>query len=394
MATSNVHRPVPHSPQTRMTVEQKALHQRIAAAGDPASVTRAERNQIYLQPLPDEEDRLCKEKVGLTMEELKSKAMASPDTLSEAETDIIISGASYDRNTPKSGTNSFWLFDLLDDEYQLACQVRDLLANDYDNEVKRRAHNRARAFDQDRSERNAQKRHERATAQAAKSKAARPQWLHDMFDAKLPRWGFVIFRITYSEGTEQKWQGFRATYETTMITQLHQCWRKAASLSSTHHPILVSDPSLDGADLGALRQRFKTMREQNEIPNRIATDCFLVVDEAVLNHPVILSKTLYRPKAPGEPDPWQYTLSLRAVDPDYDVLVPIPSEGDLSGYGGEITIPLPKVFDWLYYCFLAKSEDWETRCKVVKGGAAELMVSTICPFACSADIRAHTCVVL
>jgi hypothetical protein len=123
------------------------------------------------------------------------------------------------------------------------------------------------------------------------------------------------------------------------------------------------------------------MQERNEIPNRIATDCFLVVDEAVLNHPVILSKTPYQPKTAGEPDPWQYTLFLRAVDPDYDVLAPIPSEGDLSGYEGEITIPLPKVFDWLYYCFLTKSEDWETRYKVVKGGAAELIVSTICPFA-------------
>lgn len=75
MATRNVHRPVPHSPQTRMTAEQMELHQRIAAAADPASVTRAERNQIYLQPPPDEEDRLCKEKVDLTVEDPKGKAM-------------------------------------------------------------------------------------------------------------------------------------------------------------------------------------------------------------------------------------------------------------------------------------------------------------------------------
>lgn len=99
---------------------------------------------------------------------------------------LIIRGASYDRNTTNSGTNLFWLIDLLGDEYQLACQVRDLLTNGYDNEVKRRAHNRARAYGQDRSERNAQKRQERSTVQAAKSNAARPQWLHAMFDAKLP----------------------------------------------------------------------------------------------------------------------------------------------------------------------------------------------------------------
>ena len=326
-------------------------------------------------------------------EDLNSKAIASPDTLTEVETEIILFGASYDRNTPGSGTDSLWLFNLLDNEYQLARQVRGLLANDYDSEVIRLANKRYEAFAQVRSERKTQKRQERATAQAAKLKAARPQWLHDMFDAKLPRWGFVIFRTTYNEGTEQKWQCFEMTYAITMITQLNQCWSRAASLSSTHHPILVSDPSLDGADLGALRQRFRTMWEQNELPNRIATDCFLVVDEAVLNHPVILSKTPYQPKAPGAPDPWQYTLSLRAVDPDHDFLAPNPSEGDLSGYEGEITIPLPKVFDWLYYCFLSKSEDWETRYKVVKGGAAELMVSTISGFTSWADIRAHTCVI-
>ena len=81
------------------------------------------------------------------MEEFKSKVIASLDALTEAETDIIILGASYDRSIPKSGTNVFWHFDLLDDEYQLARQVRELLANDYNIEVNRRVYIRARAFD-------------------------------------------------------------------------------------------------------------------------------------------------------------------------------------------------------------------------------------------------------
>ena len=174
-------------------------------------------------------------------------------------------------------------------------------------------------------------------------RAARPQWLHDTFDANLPRWGFVIFRVTYSEVSEQKWQGFRTIHQTTMITRLEEYWRRAANLSSTHRPILVSDPSLEGADLSALRRQFKTMRVQNEIPNRIATDCFLVVNEAVLNHPVISSGFRHQPKAPGEPDPWQYTLSLRAVDRDHDDLVPSSPEGDLSSFQEDITNPLPKV---------------------------------------------------
>ncbi|KAL7789494.1 hypothetical protein V8C37DRAFT_386080 [Trichoderma ceciliae] len=191
-----------------------------------------------------------------------------------------------------------------------------------------------------------------------------------MFDAKLSRWGFAIFRTSYGEGTEHKWLCFKMAYGHTKKAQLCKCWGRATSLFYNHHPFLVSDPLLEGADIDVLRQRFKAMREQNEIPDRIAMDCFLIVDQTVLDQS---STTVYQPKLPGEPDPWQSTFSLRAINPDYDASAPIPVEGDSSGYKGEITIPFPKVFDWLYYCFLAKSEDWETRYKVVKGGAAEMM---------------------
>lgn len=350
-----------------MTAEQKALHQRILEVGDPASVTQAERNQIFLRPPPDEEDRLCQEKVGLTLAELKVKAMASADTLTETETNIIIHGADYERSTLDSTANSLWFFYLPDDERQLAQQVRDLLVDDYETEVRRRAHLHASACSH---AWRARRKQERAAIQAAKLKAARPQWLHDMFDAKLPQWGFVIFRTSYEEGTEQKWGVFCTTYNMTKITQLCEYLNRAANLTTTHRALFVSDPSLNRASIDILRQRFKAMKEQNEIPGRIATDCFLVVDEAVLDHPVILSKTQYKVKTHGESDPWKDTLFLKAVNPDYDTSVSEPSEG-------EITIPLPKVFDWLYYCFLAKSEDWETRYKVTKEGPAELMVRII-----------------
>jgi len=196
-----------------------------------------------------------------------------------------------------------------------------------------------------------------------------------MYDAKLPQWGFIIFRTAYGEGTDAKWQGFRFTYDMTMTTVLCKCWRRAASLCPTHRSVFISDSSLDKADVDILRRQFKIMRVQNQIPDRIATDCFLIVDEAVLNHRVISSKIIYTPKAPGDLDPWQSTLSLRAVDPDHDASAPAPSEGDLFEYEGEITIPLPRVFDWLYYCFLVKSEDWETRYKATRKGLAELLVA-------------------
>lgn len=172
MASSTVFNPFAKS---RMAPELKALFQRIAAAADPASVTRAERNQINQLPPPDEEDRLCKEKTGLTMEELKNKVMVDPETLTEVETYIIILGATHNLDMPGSGTSSFlWKMSLVDEEHQLARQVHHLLANDYDLEVKRRAHKRARAFDDIRKARNARKKQELVAVQAARRREVRP----------------------------------------------------------------------------------------------------------------------------------------------------------------------------------------------------------------------------
>lgn len=363
-------------PATKMTAEEKALYQRIAA--DPASATQAERHQIFGRPPPDEEDRLCKEKTGLTMKELQHKVMTDLESLTELETRIVTSGATYNLDGYSDiGHHALWYFNLVDDEHQLASQVYNLLVDDYEAEVGRRAHLHTRVFEDDRLARLAQRRQERAEAQAAKLRASRPQWVNHMYDAKVRQWGFVIFRTAYSEGTEQNWQHFQVVYINTRRRVFHETWRRSNNLFSMHQEILVSDPSLEGADLDVLRQRFKAMRERNEIPGCIATDCFLVADQAVLDHPVVLSKTQYQPRGPGEPDPWHNTFSLRVVNPDYDASAPIPPEEDLSGYEGVITIPLPKVFDWLYYCFFSKSEDWETRYKVVKGGEAEQMVSAI-----------------
>jgi len=363
MATSNMERP------TRMTDEQRELHQRIIA--NPTTVTRAERNEIYRHPTPEEEDRLCQEKIGLTMSELKEKAITNSDTLTETECDLIVYGASHERGNPDSRANSFWFINLPPDDVKLVQKARGLLASEYENEVFKRAYKRFKDFDSVRRERIAQKKQE---LQQASLKAARPQWLHDVYDARLPQWGFVIFRTAFGEGFDAKWGGFRFTYDKTMITVLNKCWGRAASLCSSHRSIFITDTSLDGANAGLLRQRFKIMKEQNQIPTGIATDCFLIVDEVVLNDRVISSKIIYTPKNPGDQDPWQSTLSLRASNPDHDASAPILSEGDLAGYEGEITIPLPRVFDWLYYCFLAKSEDWETRYKATRKGPAEFLV--------------------
>ncbi|KAF7936223.1 uncharacterized protein EAE98_002442 [Botrytis deweyae] len=355
----------------RMPPEDKALYERIATLEDPTSVTRAEKNQLLGVPPPDEEDRICKEKTGLTMAELENKVMTSSDTLSEEEVNIILFGVMWEpgKQSVNCKRNLLWSMNLVDEEQQLVAKVRDFLANDYDNEIHRLVYNRNRALDAVIKQRREQQR----AAMTARHVASRPRWVQELITAKLPQWGFVVFRTDYSEETDEKWRVFKGIYTMTGNTVLKDSWKRASPLIVTSQSIFVSDPVMDGADTDALRHRFKTMRERQEIPNGIAMDCFLVVDEAVLNHNFISSKTLYKPKPLGDRNPWEFALYLRAVDPDHNNPATITPQADTSDFTGEITIPLPKVFDWLYYCFMSKSEDWETRYLTIKGGPAELV---------------------
>jgi hypothetical protein len=50
------------------------------------------------------------------------------------------------------------------------------------------------------------------------------------------------------------------------------------------------------------------------------------------------------------------------VDPDHDPSAqPVYTEGPYAGFDGEIKVPLPKVFDWLFYTFFAGSKSWLVR---------------------------------
>ncbi|KAF7931261.1 hypothetical protein BELL_0797g00030 [Botrytis elliptica] len=355
----------------RMPPEDKALYERVALLTDPTSITRAEKNQLDGLPPPDEEDRLCVEKVGLTMAELKDKVAVSHVTLTQEEADIILFGVTWEPGNLASGKRYLlWSMDLINEERQLVEKVQISLGNPYDNAINRLASKRwdeLRQLNQPvREQKREQKAQEMRAAFAAQREAGRPKWVQEMLAAKLAHWGFVIFRTDYHEGTDKKWHVFKGIYRMTAATVLRDCWSKANTLVTTQKSLLVSDSELDGASLDTLRQRFKRMRENGEIPSGRATDCFLVVDRAALDHDVISTKTLYKPKSPGEADPWDTTLSLRAVDPDYKDTDALDSEG-------YIRIPLPKVFDWLYYCFMFKSEDWKMRYVNTKGGPAEVM---------------------
>lgn len=369
-----------HLGPERMTDEERELYQRIANAGsaEAAAVTRADRNRVLHRPEPEEEDRLCASKVGLTMPELRAKAITSPDTLTELECKIIMRGADFEN--PVNMRNPAWISNLPPEEGELAKRVWDLLDDGQENNAFQAALHRDRAaFKQQRDEniqdkirRNRERRsHERERME----REATPKWVNEIKDARLPRWGFVVFRTAYGQETDAAWLNFVDMYTLTGRAQLSKCWKKSNSLAQKHQPLWVADEaSLDGADLSTLRRRFRSMREQGEIPDRLASDCFLVVDEAILTHRFVTSRIFYKPKTPGNPDPWETALFISAVDPDHDDSTTAQSEQNVAGFTGEILIPLPKVFDWLYYCFFAKSEDWNTRYKITQSGPAELMV--------------------
>ncbi|TGO55846.1 hypothetical protein BOTNAR_0236g00140 [Botryotinia narcissicola] len=329
----------------RMSPEERALYERVALSTDPTLVTRAEKNQLHGLPPPDEEDRLCVEKVGLTMAELKDKVAASHVTLTREEADIILFGVTKTSGDLHSGKRDLlWSMDLVEEEQQLVRKVNIFLSNPYDNAIHRLTSIRwdeLRRLDEPaREKRREQKKQEMCAAWAAQRKAGRPKWVQELIDATITGdllfSGQIIVKVQMRSGTPSK------------------------------KSFLVSDPELDGASLDILRERFKAMRENCEIPSGRATDCFLVVDEAVLDNNIISTKTLFKAKSPGDLDPWESTLSLRAVDPDHN-------NKDTSDFPGYITIPLPKVFDWLYCSFVSKSENWETRYLNTKTGPAEPM---------------------
>jgi hypothetical protein len=369
----------------RMTAEQKALYERILAANDLSSVTRAERNIINNDPPPDEEDRLCLAKTGLTMAELRQKALASPesigggdgDRLTEMEADILVHGARWDPATRNLGRDATWRSALPADERTLAWRVRIMLIREEDQSVFQAAFRRAQAFRPAKEERARAAREEQRRKQYAAIEAERPRWVREVMDARLERWGFVVFRTSYGgENAERRWSAFRGNYLFTSLAVMDRCWKRAQRLTSGHNPLFVSDSALDGVDVADLRRRFKAMRDSGEIPEGIVRGCFLVADETILSHRLIASPSEYNPKPPGKPDPWETTFFIRAVDPDFiTTTIPRVSEEGSSRFSGEILIPLPKTFDWLYYGFFSGKEDWETRYTLVESGPAEQLVS-------------------
>lgn len=326
--------------------EMRALYQR--AKDDPESLSPAERNRVLGRIPPEDEERLCQERLGCTKEQLYEKALAQGDDLSMLECDMIIRGCDYDwKNTSNKATDLERLMRLSADDRTLILKGREAIKGPSILRAteKRKQYTRVRAGEARRkAELLRQARH-----------GHRADWVQNMVDRDLPQWGFVVMRTEYSDPrSDEAWEKFQERFDTVgkLIMQGWSGRPPKAELWKTLETVFVSDAALDGASVDALRERFKSMREG--LPEGIRRDCFLVQDKLLAEE-------------------W---LTIRAVNPDFDAEAPLGTEDvsyteqktsitvkDLKGFCGEIQLPLSKVFDWLHYSLLTDSETWERRYK-------------------------------
>lgn len=210
-----------------MRDEEKESYQRIAdadAAG-AASVTGAERSILFHRPPPEKEDRLCMKEVGLTMPELRARAIASPDSLNEAECDILTGGANHD--TRDKSRNPLWINHLPPEEEDIAEKGWNLFDGKQVHEAFKAAW-----F------------HDKAVFRPLKEEALRqrerlerentPKWVNEINDAGLSRTGFFVFRTVYGVETDAAWRNFVDIYMSSCKSHFGSCWRESNSMASKH----------------------------------------------------------------------------------------------------------------------------------------------------------------
>ncbi|GJC92735.1 hypothetical protein ColKHC_01561 [Colletotrichum higginsianum] len=348
-----------------LSPETRALYAK--AIENPTGLSAAERNRVLGRLPPEEEDELCLAQVGLNRQALISKALTEPDTLSQTECDIVLTGAHYDSSNPSALTLKFQvLMSLSPEDRQLQSQAYGEVrrVTDWYNTEAPAVHN---AFErskdireQDRAERKRKREQQVELVQNAR-KLPRPKWIQDLLDAQLPRWGFVCFRTAYATTTHDAeaapvaddavWDHLRWTFDDIARIVLTHCWMlDGQRLYDTRENIFVSDPDLQGASAENLRARFRAMRDRNEIPEGVHRDCFLVADAETLTCDFMTQKKGYRGGSWGVP-------YVKAFDPDYDEATG-PLEG---GFAGDISVSLPAVFDWLHYTLFTNCETWQER---------------------------------
>ncbi|KAH8894261.1 hypothetical protein GQ53DRAFT_839891 [Thozetella sp. PMI_491] len=351
---------------------------------DPASITRADENTIRGQPPPEEEDRLCATITGATRPELVAKAVAHPQDLTQDECKILVSSKGVNFRDEENLS-----LDELLEGIERRRRERNLLrenaivalnqaSSEDTKQALQAAHSRLAAI-------------QHAEDEAYKSRWAEHEgerrlregtaWIRGMLKTGLLEngkdcWGFVVFR-TGCYDDDAAWEHFQACFSQTGETAV--MWFNLGPLIwPSFRAVFVSDPALNGASTEQLRERFKAMRDSGELPKGIRTNCFLIADAAAINS----EATTMTYEMRREPGP---TVFIRAADPDYKPPLASPSaatagcegketasqndanrearkEREAGGFTGEVTLALPKVFDWFHWlCYRAERgvEVWQ-----------------------------------
>ncbi|KAK4241772.1 hypothetical protein C8A03DRAFT_30077 [Achaetomium macrosporum] len=321
-----------------MAHKSRSLCQR--ALSDPSSLTATEKNAILYLPPPSEENQLHQSAFGLpSRAALVAKALDDSDgaSLTNEEAEWLSRLGFYNPFVKQTVDESFARLGQRNKtpraDLDLVADAQEAVLSQDERLAKRRAQGQLERVS---AEKKRAKEEQMAKIREWRSQP-RPKWLQELKDAALPRWGFVVLRTAYSDGDEA-WERFKEYWRQTGECQLELWLKNGPELWGTHESVFVSDrEALEGADTGALRARVRAMREAGEIPEGVRGDVFLVVDQKALSNEQFAQGRRY---VPG-PDA-KGTVHLRAVDPDYDLEEePVSTEEPDSGFGGEITVPLP-----------------------------------------------------
>lgn len=359
------------------------------ALADPHSITRDEYNIIWQWPAPDEEDRICVEKTGHTRAELVAKALATPDELTHDEARILHHprGVHFEKQSSifdLPGVFGNRPFSPLEELRDRASGVVSGAASEDAKRARMNAFDRAMAIEQAEYDER-----ERLVAEweAARRLARGTAWIKDMIKHGLldgDCWGFVVFRTGCygSKEGDEAWRRFREYFDSAAkATVLH--YNSGPLLWPTFSALFVEREELDGASCERLRKEFKRMRDggagaDRELPKGIQTTCFLVADEATIQCDAVKTGFIVKDELAFEPQDDPPTVYLRAVHPDFRLEDSSKAEAGvestsphgvrgqddgMAGFTGEVTMALPRVFDWLHFvCFHFESgEAWNGR---------------------------------
>lgn len=346
----------------RSDSELEQLYRRVIA--DPQSATRAEYNTVWQWPPPEEEDRLCVEKTGLTRAGLVAKALAAPGELTRDEAQIIHDPQGVNFAARPSVAELLRRrrertpLDALRDEASASLSAA---AGPDEKAALMNALDRTTALE--RAETEAIQRDWDEWQRSERLRAGSP-WARAMLRNGLlddgASWGFVVFRTgSYGGGpaADEAWRRFRGYFDSAAEAMILH-YNSGPLLWPKFRAVFVEREELEGATDEELRDEFRRMRRQ-ELPKGMRTSCFLVADRSAIECEAATTGFIVRHDN-GQVSPSVYirpddaVAYVRALDPDF-------REDAMDGFPGAVKVALPRVFDWLHFvCFQAeRGAAWE-----------------------------------